>query len=110
MTSVQRLDGVGPDLENRLDDAGFGCLEKLAHANLSVACSVDSATPELVLRAQEWMDEHHRWSDRRMLREGRLECFCEHCGKGISSVAGGSPLRVHQKRCSENPDSPDRFK
>ena len=110
MTSITRLDGVGPALEDRLDEAGFGCLEKLAHANLSTACSVDSVAPELVLRAQEWLAEHHRWSDRRMLREGRLECFCEYCGKGFSGTAGGATLQVHQKRCSENPDRPNRFK
>lgn len=110
MTSVTRLDGVGPALEADLSEAGFECLEKLCHANLSVVCEVDSVTPELVLRAQKWMAENHRWSSRPMLREGRLECFCQFCGKGFSSTAGGSTLRVHEKRCAENPEAPDRFK
>lgn len=110
MTSVEVLEGVDPALADRLDDAGFSCLEKLCHANLSVACETKGVNPDLVLAAQEWMADNHRWSDRRMLREGRLECFCEHCGRGFSSTAGGSTLRVHEKRCSENPDCPERFK
>ena len=110
MTSVQRLEGVGPALADRLAENGFKCLEKLAHANLLRVCKTKGVDPSLVLAAQKWMSEHHRWSERPMLREGRLECFCRFCGKGFSSIAGGSTLRVHEKRCAENPEAPDRYK
>jgi len=109
MTSVTRLEGVGPSLEERLSEAGFHCLEALAHSTLSESCAVKGVDPNLVLVAQQWLSEHRNWRHRPLLKDARGECWCDYCGKRFAEI-GGSSLRVHEKRCSENPEAPERFR
>jgi hypothetical protein len=109
MTSVQVLEGVGPALAERLDQAGFKCLEALAHSTLTESCAVKGVDPHLVLVAQEWLSEHRNWRQRPLLKDAKGECWCDYCGKGFSEI-GGASLRVHEQRCGENPEAPERFR
>jgi hypothetical protein len=108
MTSVTVLDGVGPSLEADLTEAGYCSLERVAHANLSVVCEVDEMSPGLVYEAQQYMAENHRWQNKPLARECRQEQFCRYCSKG-HSVLSEAPIKVHEKRCSENEAAPERF-
>jgi hypothetical protein len=108
MTSPEVLEGVGPALADRLDEAGYRCLEQLAHSTLSEACRIKGVSPDLVLAAQEYLESEREWTRRNLVRKAKQECWCRHCGKHFNSL-DSSPLLVHRRRCSENDDSPDRF-
>jgi len=108
MTSATRLDGVGPALEERLADSGYRSLEELAHANLLAVCETKGADADLVLAAQEWLAENRAWTERPMAREAKRESWCDHCSKHLDTVKAG--LRVHERRCAENPKAAERFK
>jgi hypothetical protein len=111
MTSVTRLDGVGPALEDRLDDAGFRNLERIAHGNALEIDRVEGASGgELVLAAQEFLDDRDLWTRRCLVRRADRTLVCDHCREFETSDLRGPTLPTHQKRCAENPEAPDRFK
>ena len=110
MTSVTRLDGVGPALEDRLDDAGFRNLEQIAHGNALEISKVEGASGELVVRAQEYLDDRDLWTRRCLVRRADRTLVCEHCEDFETTDLRGPTLPTHEGRCSENPEAPDRFK
>ena len=109
MTSATRLEGVDPALAERLDDAGFRNLERIAHGNALEVDRVEGASADLVLAAQQYLDERDGWDRRCLVRRITGRVYCEFCGREFSSLRGPT-LPTHEKRCSENPEAPDRFK
>lgn len=110
MTSVEVLDGVDPTLAERLDDSGFRNLEQIAHGNALEVSKVEGASGELVVRAQKYLDDRDLWSRRCLVRRVNPALICEHCEDFETTDLRGPTLPTHERRCSENPEAPDRFK
>ena len=110
MTSATQLEDVDPALAERLDDAGFRNLERIAHGNALEVSKVEGASDDLVVRAQEYLDDRDLWSRRCLVRRVNPALVCDHCQDFETTDLRGPTLPTHQKRCSENPEAPDRFK
>ena len=115
MTSVTRLEGVGPAIEQRLDDKGIRCLETLAHSTLTEVCEVQGVEPGMVLAAQEFLQSEREWTRKRLVRNADRKYWCEYCDDSgdsyrASGANGATALKLHTRRCSENPSAPRRFR
>ena len=111
MTSATQLEGVSPALAERLDDAGFRNLERIAHGNALEVDRVKGASGgELVLAAQKYLDDRDLWTRRCLIRRVNPTLVCEHCREFETTDLRGPTLPTHEKRCSANPEAPDRFK
>ena len=107
MTSVQVLDGVGPAIEERLSENGYHCLEQLAHSTLTESCGLKGVEPSMVLAAQEYLQSEREWTRKKLVRKADRQFWCHFCGRGgFSGPNGATTLKMHRKRCSENPSAP----